>query len=47
MMLAVTLESCGENVAEWVNDISTWRGGVYVSWPEWVRTQAQSGIDNG
>lgn len=26
----------GEGIAEWVNELSTWKDGMYLSWKEWV-----------
>ncbi|KAB2676745.1 hypothetical protein F9K85_09625 [Brucella tritici] len=31
-----TFESCGEEVADWVKRITTWKHGKYMPWLDWV-----------
>jgi hypothetical protein len=38
----MTYDDCGENVAEWVNNMMTWKDGAYVRWPDWVAAKKES-----
>ncbi len=38
-MFEHTFECCGDEVADWVRSMSTWRNGSYVTWAEYVAAQ--------
>lgn len=36
VMFAVTYDTCGDRVGEWLSEMSTWKDGRYWTWEEWL-----------
>jgi len=39
-MFACTAEMCGTDVADFVKDMATFKDGAYVSWGDWIASDA-------